>query len=96
MWALYMLTNTVLLSRLLTWMHIMLSIVFVAVIAIIPWWRNRLFSAAPKRYFDKSNVELLGSFENANRIIMAAVLILLIVQLLSAINVFGGLIKKWV
>lgn len=89
-----MLTSTILLSKFLTWSHIMLSIVSVAVIATIPWWRNKLFSAAPKRYFDKSSVELLGSSENASKIITAAVLILLIVQLTYALNVFGGLIKK--
>lgn len=87
---LYGITNNLLLSKYLTWLHIIITTLsFITVIAFVS-----LGNDPNRRYID---VKLWSAFNRFNVIsifISWAILVLLFVQVVFAINVVGGVIKK--
>ncbi len=90
-WIIYRLTDRILFSKLLSWMHVIFTIVSLTFI-VFPWW-NR--SPAPRRLYDFNSIEApLHAVDKTNAIITLCAAILLFAQVIFIINIVFGIIKN--
>jgi heme/copper-type cytochrome/quinol oxidase subunit 1 len=88
---LYRITNQVLLSKFLTWLQIIITLLsFIALIAFI-FWGNE----ATRRYIDVSAWNSFHRLSVISKIISWIVLIFIFGQVVFIVNIIGGLIKKF-
>ena len=91
LWGIYELTNKFLLSIIITWIHVAITIFAVVTLVAIPFWDGMRLYPRPRRYVDYSEFD---SFQWLNSFIAAVAMAFLFAQLLFIVNLLGGLIRK--
>jgi heme/copper-type cytochrome/quinol oxidase subunit 1 len=87
LWGIYMFTRNILLSRPLTWIHVALSLLTIAVFICLP-----LFSY-PARYVNVSPWRSFNEFHRVNEIVAGAAIVFTLAQLTLIFNIVGGLVR---
>jgi heme/copper-type cytochrome/quinol oxidase subunit 1 len=91
LWLIYVFTNRFLLSKPLTWIHVVLTIVLALLLTVFVFNPDRGSAGMARDYTDWSAFD---EFERYNRMITYALLLLPLGLLLYIINLVGGLIKR--
>jgi heme/copper-type cytochrome/quinol oxidase subunit 1 len=90
-WVLYLLTAKILLSKTLSWVHIMITILTFAVFILISYSGYNLTASTPKRYFDYSTFDTSVKY---TRTVTTIAGILLTGQIIFIINLVAGLVNR--
>ena len=93
-WALYKLTFEFLFSRLLTWVHIIATIITLIILVLVIYSGDSLSSPKPRQYYDYSNWNSLNTYNQYAKTLGILLSIVLIGQVAYLINLIGGLIKR--
>lgn len=93
-WAIYLLTNKLLYSRVLSRTHIFITILTLAAFIFFLYFGTHFFNQTPRRYYDLSIWNSSGSY--GNYYIALAIIIGLFVtgQIAFIINILTGLFKR--
>jgi len=92
-WALYLLTNKILYSKILTWTHVIITILTLILFASILFFRDNLVNPTPLRYFDYNSWNSFQTYTTFTKTISIVIFVLLIGQISFVINLVGGLFK---
>lgn len=91
LWGIYKLADRILLSKVITWIHTLITIITVTTISAVIFWDGLIFPAAlPRRYIDYSEFDALAQL---NKIVGITATVFLIAQLLFIVNLTGGFFK---
>ena len=92
LWCIYRFTNKLLLSSIVTWVHLGITIILVITLVGFTFWPGIVSGAGmPRRYIDYSDFD---AFKRLNNFLTAMTLALLFSQALYIINLAGGLLFK--
>ena len=92
-WSMYLLTNRLLFSVRLTWIHFVITILPAIILIIISMMKLPL-EDVPKRYYSFHEFEKTKPVFNFYVIYSGMAITMLLGQLLFPINILGGLIKR--
>jgi heme/copper-type cytochrome/quinol oxidase subunit 1 len=92
-WTLYLVTNKILFSKTLTWIHIIISILTILLLILSLYFRNATLNTTARRYYDFSNWDSLDNYTTFTKVFGKVLLILILGQLLFFINLVMGLLK---
>ena len=90
-WSVYALTNKMLYSKILTWIHVIITITTLTLFALTLNFGNILLNPKPRHYSDWHSVD---AYRKSNETIASIFVILLIGQIIFIINIFAGLLKR--
>lgn len=93
LWIMYRLIHLHLYSRLLSWLHILLTIIVMFIIAVVPWWSG-YFSNAPKRFTDTDVFVRRADYTVLNNSLVLLLCTLLVVQLIFLVNIIIGIFTR--
>jgi heme/copper-type cytochrome/quinol oxidase subunit 1 len=94
LWAFYLLTYKTLYSKMLTWAHVITTILTLAVLALIAYFGNRLLHPAPPPYYDLSPWQASHSGNKYIHAVTITLFILVFGQVIFVINLIAGLVKR--
>jgi hypothetical protein len=93
-WTLYLLTNRILFSKVLTWTHVILTIFTLAFFASPLFFAGSLGKSATPHFYDYNSWHSLTTNSTFTNAIAIAILVLLSGQIIFIINVIAGLFKR--
>lgn len=93
-WTLYLLTNKILYSKTLTWVHTIITIVSLLFFALILIFGDNFMSPAAQRYYDYSSWNALHQYTTFTKAIGITIFVLLFGQFIFLINFIAGLFKR--
>jgi heme/copper-type cytochrome/quinol oxidase subunit 1 len=88
LWAIYMLTRNLPLSSLLTWIHVVLTLLALGLFISLP-----LFGY-PEKYLDISPWGNFNELNRANEIVAVIIISFTLAQLILVVNIFRGLFRR--
>jgi len=94
-WTLYLLANKILYSNALTWIHVIITVLTIAVFTLMLFFGSRLNNTGPRHYQDYGNWNSLEVYGRYAKTISIVIGMLLIEQVLFVINIIAGLFKRW-
>jgi hypothetical protein len=92
-WTLYRLTNSFLLSKALTWAHIIITLLTLLLLPGTIFFGNNATDIPSRRYLDYNNWTSFNSNTKYSKTLVIIVIALLLGQVGYVINFIGGLIK---
>lgn len=92
LWGLYIVANRFMLSRKLTWFHVIGTLAPILAFLVLNsrTWRE---SGVPRRYYSMTDFPYHSSFFNIGLIYVAIALIPLLAQLMLVINLIAGTVQ---
>lgn len=91
LWILYMVTVQILFSTILTWLHIIMTIVLAALIVFLFFFFHLSAGHAPEKEAEIFSFQAGVSLQMA---VPLLIMLLLVMQLLYVINLFAGVIRR--
>lgn len=91
LWILYMVTVQILFSTILTWLHIIMTIVLAALIVFLFFFFHLSAGYAPEKEAEIFSFQAGVSLQMA---VPLLIMLLLVMQLLYIINLFAGVIRR--
>lgn len=93
-WTLYLLTNKILYSKVLTWVHVIITILTLIFFALTLLFGKSFVNPTPLRYYDYSNWNTFYEYTVFAKAIWMVIFVLLSGQLVFIINLTAGLFKR--
>jgi heme/copper-type cytochrome/quinol oxidase subunit 1 len=93
--VLYRLSEKILLSRWLTWIHVISCVLFAGGLFYILSFRN-FFDAHQRRYHEFQNWESMRMFGGTETYVLIGLSVLVILQVIFPLNIIAGAIRLWV
>jgi cytochrome c oxidase subunit I len=93
-WFLYLITNKMLYSKKLVWIHIIVTMITFILITFLLFPSNVAEPFKPRRYYDLSNWESFTLFNEYAKTISIIISVLLCGQIIFIINFIAGLMVK--
>ncbi|MGZ3951335.1 MAG: hypothetical protein ACXVBZ_08060 [Flavisolibacter sp.] len=84
LWAIYFLTRKVLLSNTLIWLHVVPTVIAIALFICVP------FLSYPDRYVDLSPFSAFNRAYRATQLLVGAALVFMLAQVFLVVNIAGG------
>ena len=94
LWTLYTLTKNVLFSKTLTWIHVIITVLTLIILALTFKLDNTVLISNSPTYNDANNWDSFVTYSRFHRTMTIVTIILLIGQTTFVINVFAGLLKR--
>ena len=91
-WIIYALTEKILFSKVLTWTHVVITMLTLVLFALVLSFGDRF---QPRRYYSYSIWDSFNDFDGYTKTITITMIILLLGQITFVINLIGGLFKRW-
>lgn len=96
-WILYLATKSILISKKLSWTHLILTIIGCIFILIIPYFLTNSYeglAGMSRRYHDIGQSEAYFDFDDTTRTAVITIIVLAIGQLAFVLNFVIGLFKR--
>ncbi len=93
-WLLYLITNKMLYSKKLVWIHIIVTMITFILLTFLLFPSNVAEPFKPRRYYDASNWESFTLFNEYASALAITIIILLCGQIIFIINFIAGLMIK--
>lgn len=93
-WGIYLLTNIILYSKALSWIHISITILTLAIFVLSLYSGKHIFNQTPKRYYDFSIWDSSGTYSRYNIAFVIITGLFIIGQIVFIINFLTGLFKR--
>jgi len=93
-WTLYLMTNGMLYSKVLTWAHVIVTIVTLVLFASSLFIDDNYTNTTPRRYYDYTNWHSLDMYSTFMKVLVYAICVSLLGQVLFVINLIAGLFKR--
>jgi heme/copper-type cytochrome/quinol oxidase subunit 1 len=96
LWALYLLTKQFLFSKLLTWVHIILTVIALVSFVAISFYSTNYYdglAGMPRRYYDYSGWKTFERYNNLTKGVFAVMLLISIGLMAYIINIVVGLLR---
>ena len=84
LWGIYFLARKVLLSNTLTLLHVVPTLLAIALFVCLPFFSYR------GRYVELSPYSAFNNFHKATQLVAASAIVFIIAQLFFVVNIFGG------
>ena len=95
-WAIYILTKRILLSKVLIWTHVIVTVLPLILLTWLLFFGNNFFNPGLHQYVDFSTWTSFESHDTYSKAIIIIVFVLLLGQLVYVINFIGGVFKRWI
>jgi heme/copper-type cytochrome/quinol oxidase subunit 1 len=92
-WTLYLLSNKILYSKVLTWIHTIITAVMLILFAIAVCFSDFLIDSTTQRHSDYTNRSSYNTYETYNTVIAIILSMLFFGQTIFIINLIAGLFK---
>jgi heme/copper-type cytochrome/quinol oxidase subunit 1 len=92
-WVLYWMTNKLLYSKKLTWVHVVVTVVALLLFACSFLLGNNLMNPTPRRYYEPGNWSAFNDYYTFSNAIGVAILALLFGQVIYILNLLVGLVR---
>jgi cytochrome c oxidase subunit 1 len=92
-WTLYILTNRFLLSKALTWAHVIITLLTLLLLIGTLFFGYNFSNLTTRRYVDYSNWKSFDAYAKYSKAIAVIVIALFLGQVVYLINFIGGLCK---
>ncbi|MEO8769891.1 MAG: hypothetical protein ABI402_07395 [Ferruginibacter sp.] len=93
-WIMYKITNHFLFSKILTWIHIIITILALLTVVLDMLSGSNLLKPSARHYYDISNATSFKWDFKYNALFFSGIFALLFAQLFYIINFIGGLLKR--
>jgi len=93
-WALYSLTQRFLFSKILIWIHVVLTIASSILLVTISFTNYQRLTGMPRRYFDVNNWNSFKWFDNLDKGVLIVILLMALGLITYSINLAVGLFKN--
>ena len=93
-WTLYLLTNKILYSKALTWIHVIITILTLLLFAFTLSFGDSFMNSTPRRNYDYSDWNSFDNTTGFTKAIAISIFVLLYGQVIYVINFIAGLIKR--
>jgi len=93
-WVIYLLTEKLLYSKTLSWLHIIITILTLLILAVSFYIKQRQSTLTLRGYYDFSDRDSFMKLEKYDRILFISIGFILIRQLLYIFNFSIGLFKR--
>lgn len=94
MWLLYIVTNRILYSKVLTWAHVLFSVSTLSVLVWAVFFGYNIFDPSSRRYIDNHNWTSFNSFQTYSKAITMISFIVVVGQLFYLINLIAGFFSR--
>lgn len=93
-WALYLFTNALMYSKLLSWIHVIITILTLLLLAGMLLFDDTLINPEPRQYYDVSPWKDVNPSMGLRNTVGLIIILLLPAQLIFVFNIFSGLFIK--
>ena len=93
-WILYLVTNRILYSTTLTWVHTIITILTLLLLTTTLFISDNFMNTTPRQHYDFSNWESPDNYTTFTKAIRVTIIVLLFGQIIFIINFIVGLLKK--
>ena len=93
-WVLYLSSNKILYSQVLTWTHVIITILTLLLFAFTLFFDGSFMNPEPKRDYDYSTQSSFDNYTIFTKAMSITIFVLLFGQLIFVINLIAGLFKK--
>jgi len=92
-WGLYRLTNKILLTKYLTWLHISATLIFLIFFMTMYFWHDKIFPPIEPKAISRRTL-FLQDFKRERIVYLSFTITFIFGQITYGINFVGGLIKR--
>jgi cytochrome c oxidase subunit I len=93
-WTLYLLSNKILYSKLLAWIHVIITMLTLFLFILTLFFSDSFTNPTPRRFYDFSSWNSLNSDMGFTKAIGITIFVWLFGQFVFVINVIAGLFKR--
>jgi len=93
-WTIYLLTNKILYSKMLTWAHVSITILTLLLFALTLFFGDSFINATPRRHYDFSSWNSFYHYTTLTKVMAISIFVLLIGQCIFVVNLIAGLFKQ--